>query len=77
MPYKNITQINDAINKRIHGDISHEECEDLIRYLYNKVDADLILNKLEPFFQEKQKKEQSSNRRRHADSSMTTQRGRI
>lgn len=56
MPYKNTLEINDAINKRVHGEITVEECEDLVRYLYNKTDADQILSRIEPFFGEKQKK---------------------
>jgi hypothetical protein len=39
MPYKSASEINDMMGKKINGEISYEECEDLVRYLYNKSDA--------------------------------------
>ena len=70
MPYKNITEINDVMNKKVHGDISYEECEDLIRYLYNKADSDQIMLRLEGYFVEKVSKSTSSNRRRPVEHSV-------
>ncbi len=39
MPYKSAAEVNDILHRKINGDIAYEECEDLVRYLYNKLDA--------------------------------------
>jgi hypothetical protein len=39
MPYKSAAEVNDILHRKINGDIAYEECEDLVRYLYNKFDA--------------------------------------
>lgn len=46
MPYKSAAEINDVMSKKINGEMTYEECEDLVRYLYNKIDANEILAKL-------------------------------
>lgn len=46
MPYKSVAEVNDILAKKINGDVAYEECEDLVRYLYNKADANEILRKL-------------------------------
>lgn len=48
-----------------------------MRYLYNKADANEILTKLEPVFQDRQRKETAPPRRRGNNESMTTNRGKI
>jgi len=44
------------MKKKINGEISAEECEGIIKYLYNESDSREIILKLEPGFIEKQKK---------------------
>ncbi len=39
MPYKSASEVNDILSRKTNGDIAYEECEDLVRYLYNKNDA--------------------------------------
>jgi hypothetical protein len=34
------------MKKKVNGEISYEECEDIIKYLYNRVDASEIMLKL-------------------------------
>lgn len=77
MPYKSALEINDALSKKINGEISYEECEDIVRYLYNKADANEILSKLEPAFIERQKKEAVPRRRNKDESTLPSGRGKI
>jgi hypothetical protein len=51
----------------------------LVRYLYNKFDANEIMAKLEPLFLDRQRKETPPPRRRGGNNneSMTTTRGKI
>jgi hypothetical protein len=78
MPYKSAAEVNDILSRKLNGDIAYEECEDLVRYLYNKADANDILTKLEPAFLDRQRKETPPPRRRgNNNESMTTNRGKI
>lgn len=64
MPYKSAAEINDVMSKKINGEMTYEECEDLVRYLYNKIDANEILAKLQQVFIERQKKDPSQQPKR-------------
>lgn len=75
MRNKSVHEINEALKKRLTQEISYEECEDLVRYLYNNEDANLILRKLETAFIDHQKKDSSSNRRKQDP--LTNSRGKI
>lgn len=77
MPYKSAAEVNDILSRKLNGDIAYEEVEDLVRYLYNKPDANEILTKLESAFLERQRKEIGPPRRRGNNESMTTTRGKI
>ena len=63
MPFKSASEINEALNKKVAGQLTYQECQDLVKYLYNKEDADTILLTLEPLFSEPQRQEQPTRRR--------------
>ena len=46
MPYKSANEINDVLNHKIHDQITWEEGEDIVKYLYNNEDAESIVQKL-------------------------------
>ena len=38
-PYKSTIEINEIYNEKINNEIFIEECEDIVKYLYNTYDA--------------------------------------
>lgn len=49
-PYKHNNEIKDILNTKLNGWVQEEECTDIIKYMYNKDDADLILRKIKPLY---------------------------
>jgi len=49
-PFKHNSEIKDIIDTKISGFIFTDESQDIIKYMYNKEDAELILEKLKEFF---------------------------
>ena len=49
-PYKHNSEIKDILNSKINGSIYEEECTDIIKYMYNQDDADIILEKLRSLY---------------------------
>lgn len=48
-PYKHNSEIKELIDNKINGFIYEEESHDIIKYMYNKEDAEIILDKLKPY----------------------------
>ena len=46
-PFKSANEISELYNEKLTHEISFEECEDIVRYLYNKADAEKILQTIE------------------------------
>lgn len=45
-PYKSANEIENMFKQKINGDISSQEIQDIVNYLYEKSDADRLLNKI-------------------------------
>jgi len=49
-PLKNNAEIKEMLNSRMTGSIQEEECIDIINYMYNQEDAEILLTKLKKFY---------------------------
>ena len=49
-PFKHNSEIKEIIDSKVSGFIFSEEAQDIIKYMYNKEDAEVILEKLREFF---------------------------
>ncbi|CAD8162010.1 unnamed protein product [Paramecium pentaurelia] len=49
-PLKTNADIKEMMNQRVNSFIFQEEAEDIIKYMYNQEDSELILNKLKQYF---------------------------
>jgi len=49
-PLKNNAEIKEMLNIRMSGSIQEEECIDIINYMYNQEDAEILLVKLKKFY---------------------------
>ncbi|CAD8087342.1 unnamed protein product [Paramecium sonneborni] len=49
-PLKTNADIKEMMNQRFNSFIFQEEAEDIIKYMYNQVDSEIILNKLKQYF---------------------------
>jgi len=49
-PLKTNTEIKEMLNNKINGNITEEECNDIINYMYNQEDAEVLLEKLRKFY---------------------------
>lgn len=49
-PLKNNAEIKEMLNQRMTGSIQEEECIDIINYMYNQEDAEILLTKLKKFY---------------------------
>ena len=45
-PYKHNSEIKEMIETKVNSFISEEESQDIIKYMYNEEDAELILENL-------------------------------
>ena len=46
-PYKSAIEVNELYNDKTNGDITIDECDDIVKYLYNKEDATKILQMID------------------------------
>jgi len=49
-PLKNNAEIKDMLNSKMTDCIQEEECIDIINYMYNQEDAEILLTKLKKFY---------------------------
>lgn len=49
-PYKHNAEIKELCDAKINGYIYEEECNDIIKYMYNQEDAENLLVKLKKFY---------------------------
>lgn len=49
-PFKHNSEIKELIDGKINGYINSDESHDIIKYMYNKEDAELIMEKLKGFY---------------------------
>lgn len=49
-PLKNNAEIKEMLTARINDSIQEEECVDIINYMYNQEDAEVLLTKLKKFY---------------------------
>jgi len=49
-PFKHNSEIKDMLNSKLNGFIYEEECTDIIKYMYNQDDAEVLLSKLKKFY---------------------------
>lgn len=67
MPYKSSAEIDNLLKEKISGDISSEQIEDIVQYLYNKTDSEIILNKIQVLYKLNKPKEEPKIRRQLRD----------
>lgn len=48
-PFKQNSEIKEMLKDKTNAWIYEEECIDIVRYMYNSEDAELILQKLSPY----------------------------
>jgi len=49
-PLKNNAEIKDMLNSKMNDSIQEEECIDIINYMYNQEDAEILLAKLKKYY---------------------------
>ncbi|CAD8107064.1 unnamed protein product [Paramecium sonneborni] len=49
-PLKHQAEIKEMLNQRINGQLYEEEAVDIIKYMYNQEDSELLLNKLKQYY---------------------------
>ncbi|CAD8178548.1 unnamed protein product [Paramecium octaurelia] len=49
-PLKHQAEIKEMLNQRINGQLYEEEAVDIIKYMYNQEDSELLLNKLKSYY---------------------------
>ena len=49
-PLKNNAEIKDMLTAKMNDSIQEEECIDIINYMYNQEDAEILLVKLKKFY---------------------------
>lgn len=49
-PFKHTTEIKELIDGKINGHMFSDESQDIIKYMYNKEDAEMILERLSGFY---------------------------
>lgn len=49
-PLKHNNEIKNMLEQKISGFIQEEECSDIISYMYNQDDADMLLDKIKKFY---------------------------
>lgn len=49
-PLKTNTELKEMMHNKTTGNITEEECNDIINYMYNQEDAEFLLDKLKKFY---------------------------
>ena len=49
-PLKNNNEIKGMLTHKMEAHIQEEECNDIINYMYNQEDADILLEKIKKFY---------------------------
>ena len=53
--YKHNKEIEEMLKAKIKGEIEENECTDIIQYMYNEEDSELLLNKLKEMYYHKKR----------------------
>ena len=61
--YKSAGEVDVIFKEKVHSDITSEEVEDIVKYLYNKNDSDRILQKIEILYRLNRPREEPTHRR--------------
>jgi len=62
-PLKTATELNELVQEKLANFISSEECEDIVRYMYNERDANDLIDKLKMIYALQPHKAEPSGRR--------------
>lgn len=49
-PFKHQAEVKEMISQRVNGQILEEEAIDIIKYMYNQDDQELLLSKLRGYY---------------------------
>ena len=49
-PFKHNAEIKEILDSKMNGYIYEEECNDIIKYMYNQSDAENLLSKLKNYY---------------------------
>lgn len=49
-PFKQNIEIKEMLNQKMNGVVYEEECADIIKYMYNQEDSEILLTKLRKLY---------------------------
>ena len=49
-PFKHTSELKEMLNTKLNGFIFEEECSDIIKYMYNQDDAEVLIERLKKYY---------------------------